>query len=77
MATPLIIILLFIITLYWLVGDVILGNDISILGIFAAIWNFIFGKLLLSLFLIGLLALVFTRLFLWLSKKKPTVQRSY
>ena len=74
MATPLIILLLFICTLYWLVGDLILGNDISILGIFAVIWNFIFGKLLISLFLIGVLALVFTPLFLWLSKKKERRQ---
>ena len=72
--SPLIILLGFICTLYWLIGAVILGNDISFIGTFIGIWEFIFDKLLISLIIIGALFLVSTKLLLWLSERKEKRQ---
>tara|TARA_A100001015_G_C14657273_1_gene581588 strand:- start:121 stop:600 length:480 start_codon:yes stop_codon:yes gene_type:complete len=72
--SPLIIILGFICTLYWLIGGVILGNDISIIGTFIAIWDFIFWKGLLSIIIIGVVVVVSVQFFGWLSERKETRQ---
>ena len=71
---PLIIILGFICALYWLIGGVILGNDISIIGTFIAIWDFIFWKRLLSIIIIGVVVVVSMQFFGWLSEIKETRQ---
>lgn len=71
---PLISILGCVCALYWLIGGVILGNEISIIGTFIAIWDFIFWKGLLSIIIIGVVVVVSVQFFGWLSERKETRQ---